>query len=311
MAGDGIVRDNTGRKDRRPASTRAYTGVVLPTFLVIGAKKAGTSSLHRYLGTHPDVFVPEAKRVDFFSGVTWDRGVDWYAQQFPATSRARARGEVCNSYTQDPVVSGVARRARSVVPDVRLVYLVRHPIDRIESHYRQAVGEWGLTDPIDVAVRANPGEFVAPSRYGHQAQCWLEEYPADQLLVITAEDLHSDPASVLSQVFEFIGVETQWSPPNLDRRYNRGTDHRRQAPLARRLRAAQLYGSVRHRVPKRLRHRAWLLTSRPPAMPPGSSTMGPDLRAQLLTTLQPDLAHLASIVPGLGCWGLLDGQEAG
>lgn len=306
VVGSGMEATDIVRKAR--GAWDPYTRTVLPTFLVIGAKKAGTSSLHRYLGTHPDVFVPERKRVDFFSGVTWDRGADWYAQQFPADSSARARGEVCNSYTQDPIVSGVAPRARSVLPDARLVYLVRHPIERIESHYRQAVGEWGLTEPIEVAVRANPGEFVAPSRYGHQAQCWLDEYPTDQLLVIAAEDLRTDPAGVMARVFGFLGVDPQWSPPNLDHRYNRGTDHRRQTPLVRRWRGAPLYRSVRQLVPKRLRHGAWLLTTRPHAMLPGASSMGPELRDELLAALRPDLAHLASIVPGLDCWGLLDEQ---
>lgn len=283
---------------------------MLPTFLVIGAKKAGTSSLHRYLGTHPDVHVPERKRIDFFSGVHWDLGADWYAEQFPSGARPRARGEVCNSYTHDPVVSGVAGRARSVVPEARLVYLLRHPLERIESHYRQAVGEWGLTDDIDTAVRENPGEFVVPSRYGHQVQCWLDAYPADQLLVVTAEDLRADPATTMARVFEFIDVDPHWSPPNLGRRYNRGHDHRLQRPTARRLRGGGSYRAIRPLLPKRVRHTAWLVTSRPPPAAARRATLGTDLRAELLATLRPDLENLARLVPGFRCWGLLDRPAA-
>src|SRR3954447_8551846 len=134
---------------------------MLPSFLVIGAKKAGSTSMHRYLASHPDVFMPAEKHLDFFSGETWERGVDWYAEQFAKGDRCAARGEASNSYAAHPVVQGVPARIASVVPDVRLVYVIREPIARITSHYRQAVAEWGETGAFDDVVFAKSAEYIA------------------------------------------------------------------------------------------------------------------------------------------------------
>ena len=112
---------------------------MLPNLIVIGAAKCGTTSLHEYLDLHPEVAMSREKELDFFvEEKHWGRGVEWYAAQF---EDAPVRGESSPSYTAYPRYRGVPERIRRVVPDAKLVYLVRDPVERIVSHFvhRQVV----------------------------------------------------------------------------------------------------------------------------------------------------------------------------
>src|SRR2546423_5079540 len=96
----------------------------LPNFLLIGAMRSGSTTLHASLSTHPEVFMAQPKELHFFvEERNWERGVYWYARRFAAGATAKARGEASVTYTQHPQLAGVARRAASVVPRARLIYL--------------------------------------------------------------------------------------------------------------------------------------------------------------------------------------------
>ena len=112
----------------------------LPTWITIGAMKSATTSLHRYLAEHPDIAVSEPKELDFFIEPRYGKlGLDWYRRQFG--SAAIAAGESSVNYTKCHKYPGVAARMHRHLPDVRLIYMVRDPFDRIESHWVHAVGE--------------------------------------------------------------------------------------------------------------------------------------------------------------------------
>lgn len=279
--------------------------MTLPTFLVIGAMKAGTSSLHRYVGGHPEVFVPDEKEPDFFLGESaWERGQDWYEALFEPGAGARARGEASTRYSKDPIFPGVPERAARLVPDVRLVYVLRHPVERILSHHRHAVAEWGHPAALEEALHGNWAEYLVPTRYAHQLDCWLEHFPREQLLVVTAEDLDARRGPTLSTVFEFLGVDPSWRPPDMHRRYNQAGDHRVPVQAAQGLRQAGIYRSVKRRVPKRVRHAAWLASSKPsPQAEPASPSQ---IESVVLERLLPDLRRLSELLPAFHCWGLLD-----
>ena len=101
---------------------------MLPNVLVVGAAKCGTTSLHEYLDRHPEIAMAREKELDFFvEQKNWSRGVDWYERQFAA---APVRGESSPSYTAYPRYRGVPERIRRIVPDAKLVYLVRDPVER-------------------------------------------------------------------------------------------------------------------------------------------------------------------------------------
>src|SRR5688500_17742284 len=106
----------------------------LPSFLIIGAMKSGTSSVHRYLGQHPDVFTSQRKELDFFNR-HYDRGLHWYMRQFgPGVA-----GESSPNYMKAHLWAETAGRIRKHVPDARLVCVLRNPIDRTLSHYLHSV----------------------------------------------------------------------------------------------------------------------------------------------------------------------------
>jgi hypothetical protein len=192
----------------------------LPTFLVIGAMKAGTTSLYEYVRSHPDVYMPDEKELDFFvAEKRWGRGLGWYSEQFEPGAGARARGEASTNYTKDPLFAGVAGRIASALPEVRLVYLVRNPIERIRSQYLHGLSAGWERRPIDRAVLEEP-QYVDVSRYAHQLDRYLDHFSREQILVVHAENLRDDRIGVVRRVFSFIGVDPTWHPADLDREYH-------------------------------------------------------------------------------------------
>lgn len=233
------------RRLRRPArryrvATRHLR--ILPSFLIIGAQRAGTTSLFDYLTRHPDVAGPRASKGDvfwskelhFFDDRFW-RGLGWYRSFFPlALSRrvARLRGgdmvasEATPSYLFHPAVP---ERVAATLPDVRLIALLRDPIERAYSHYQLMVrtgretlsfedalaaeserlaGEVDriLADPRYTSHRYRHPAYVARGMYADQVERWLAHFPREQLLVLRAEDFLARPAEVYAETLDFLGL---------------------------------------------------------------------------------------------------------
>lgn len=190
----------------------------LPTFIVVGGSKCGTSSLHYYLSLHPEVWMSRPKELFFFSGSdqrastgrrrgNWWRGEDWYRSHFRTVRRAC--GEATPSYVNHVRSPHAAERMRRLIPDVRLVQLVRDPMARLRSHYLMARRDPHLP-PISFAEFVQSGRFadyVARSDYGTGMARLLEHFPREQLLVLESADLDRDRARTLSRLFAFIGVD--------------------------------------------------------------------------------------------------------
>ena len=193
----------------------------LPTFLVIGAMKAGTTSLYEYLRGHPQVFMAAKKELDYFPpGNTWQRGPDWYRSQFADAGDAIAVGEASPTYAHDPLHRFVPERIHDLVPDVRLVYLVREPIERIQSQYRHRLRYDGERQPPTAEVLAGV-TYLAQSRYAHQIERYLACFPREQLLVVQSERLRDDRHETMRRILGFIGVDADALPPNLGEEYLR------------------------------------------------------------------------------------------
>jgi hypothetical protein len=194
---------------------------VLPNLIVIGAARCGTTSLHRYLDLHPDVAMSANKELDFFSvDARWERGVSWYERQF--LSGTLVRGESSPSYSTYPRTRDVPARMASVVPDARLVYLVRDPIERMLSLYRFA--RFVLrneTRELTEAVRDfETSRYVVGSRYALQLEQYLPLYPIERVFVIEQSDLRHRRAETMRLVFEFVGVDMAFEAPQLTREHN-------------------------------------------------------------------------------------------
>ena len=106
---------------------------MLPNLVIIGAMKCGTTSLHYYLDQHPDISMSAKKETNFFTPRGFDKGVEWYEQQF--TGGTRICGEASPNYSYFDRFPGVPERMHSVIPEPRIIYMVRNPIRRILSQY--------------------------------------------------------------------------------------------------------------------------------------------------------------------------------
>ena len=198
----------------------------LPGFLVIGAQKAGTTALYAYLRWHPGITGPSWKEVSFFDRHWW-RGEAWYRGQFPLRAGERLVGEASPSYLFHPLAP---ERARRLVPGVKLVALLRDPVDRAYSQYQHevALGREPLSfeDALaaeDDRLRGEVGRLVADprafsrawwdhsyasrGRYAEQLERWLAVFPREQLLVVRTEDLGQRPAETYATILSFLGTE--------------------------------------------------------------------------------------------------------
>ena len=266
---------------------------MLPTFVVIGAPKAGTTSLHRYLAAHPQVFMSEPKELHFFvRDRGWRRGLGWYEERFASAGDALARGESSPGYALAPHWPSMPGRMAEVLPDARLVYLVRDPVERAISHFAQ---QWRMgkeRKPIVRALLENP-LYLDGSRYAFQVERYLRHYPGERILILRAEDLLRDRRETVRRVLRFVGVYESWTAPELDRLHNTSAGRPGEWRWARMLRRSPAYRRVRHLLPARLRRRVTGLISRP--LPPGALEVPAEVRSALWAELADDMARFRSI----------------
>jgi len=204
----------------------------LPNFLLIGAMKAGTTSLYHYLQAHPEISMPHYKAPEFFvEESNWRRGINWYRKQFAsAGSDVVAVGEASNAYAKFPRFQGVPQRIADHIPEVRLIYTVRDPIDRIRSHYQTTAAQGTEKAPFDEAVFLNP-IYIDYSRYALQIEQYLRYFPREQLLVFSAEDLRNNRQATVQKVYEFLGVDSDFVPEELDREFYQTKERAARSPI--------------------------------------------------------------------------------
>ena len=194
--------------------------------MVIGAQKCGTSGLHHYLGLHPEISMSSPKELNFFIAErNWDRGPEWYRAQFDP--RASVRGESSPNYTAYPHHAGVPERMHSLVPDARVIYLVRDPIDRIAAHWVHNYAKRREKGDIAATVMHPNTTYVLRSQYFMQLRQFLNHFPADRILVLDQADLRHRRLETLRSVFSFVGVDPEFQDPGFTReRHRTGRKHR-------------------------------------------------------------------------------------
>jgi hypothetical protein len=226
---------------------------LLPDYLIIGAQRAGTTSLHRYLIQHPGVRTTlRTKGVHFFD-TGYGRGMSWYASRFPTrlTAWYVARrhgvelrtGEASPYYLFHPQVPA---RVAEHLPQVKLIALLRDPVGRAYSHYQHEAARGFETLSFEEAIEAEParlaGEeermlaeplyhsfahqhhsYLARGRYAEQLERWLARFDERQLLVLSSERFFAEPEATFARVLEFL--ELPAFPPGAFERHN-GYDYR-------------------------------------------------------------------------------------
>lgn len=204
----------TGTKGRHDGRTAATTVAgALPNLIVIGAQKCGTSGLHYYLGLHPEISISSPKELNFFIAErNWPRGLDWYRSRFDGSAPVRV--EASPNYTAYPQHTGVPERMAEVVPDARLIYIVRDPIERIAAHWVHNYSKGRHEGQLEAILRPKTS-YIARSRYAMQLERFLAVYPRERVLVLENEDLRARRDETLRTVFGFAGAD----PDFTDRRF--------------------------------------------------------------------------------------------
>jgi Sulfotransferase family len=183
--------------------------MTLPSFLIIGAMKAGTTTLYEDLVHVPGLYLPPEKEPDdlTYSEAETPRGRARYEAKFAACPPGAIAGEASTTYTKRPTFEGVAIRARRLLgPDLKLIYLTRDPVRRIISQYHHL---WGLSledRPLNEAVLEDES-YVAYSRYEWQLEPWRAVFPPEKILVLSFEDYVAHRMESLRRVCGFLGVE--------------------------------------------------------------------------------------------------------
>lgn len=210
--------------------------MALPTFFIVGAAKAGTTSLHRYLSEHPEISMSSEKEPMLFEKVNWLERIAEYKDLFDPD--ARVRGEASTAYAAYPWVPEIPDRIQALIPDARIIYCVRDPIARMVAHYAQFVWDEFPVRPWDELMDDLEDPMNMPvwiSRYATQYERWAERFAAERVLVVEQRDLLYDRGPTLRRVFEFLEVDPGFVSPNWDETHNRATDHRVPTDLALRL----------------------------------------------------------------------------
>jgi Sulfotransferase domain len=212
----------------------------LPAAVIVGAQKAGTTQLHLCLTRHPRCFSGATKELHYFTKRS-DYPLSWYRSQFPFARTVARVGGVCLESTPSYLPSPTALRMMSqVLPDARIIALLRDPVSRAFSHYqhyktrhletrkfRDIVDE-AINRPASAPTRgaalrddAKPMlDYVSRGYYAQQLELLLAIYPRQQVLIIDSADLFDDTNGVCQKVFEFLGVGPHPVPPR--KIHNRG-----------------------------------------------------------------------------------------
>jgi sulfotransferase family protein len=216
----------------------------LPTFFIIGAPKAGTTSLHLYLDQHPGIQMSANKEPRFFAGP--EDGIPYapgrvttlreYEALFDPT--VPVRGEASTDYAFHPRRQGVPARIKRLVPDASFLYLVRDPIARTISHYKMRVAFLGERRPLaqalaDLADRSSP--YLWPSLYASQLERYLSVFPYERIMVVDQADLLTDRASTLRGIFSFLGVDPDVTSERFEERLSDSREWRAYSPRYSRL----------------------------------------------------------------------------
>jgi hypothetical protein len=190
----------------------------LPNLFVIGALKAGTTSLHSYLDAHPEIGMSQVKELDYFiDQYNWGRGLDWYRSNFdPAFG---VRGESSPMYTMRPGSERAARRIHRLAPDARLIYVVRDPIERTVSHYLHAQAAGIEHRPLEEALADFDSDYLGTSMYAYQLEPFLELFGPERILVVSQEEMLRDRRAMLRRVFAFLAVDASFDTPDFDREW--------------------------------------------------------------------------------------------
>jgi hypothetical protein len=264
---------------------------LLPDFVVIGAMKCATTTLHEQLARQPGLFMSRLKEPSFFSDdQVYAKGLGWYTAIFRDAKDHQLRGESSTHYTKLPAYPCTVDRLARLLPRVKLIYVMRHPIDRLASHYLHELTVGRIKVGLEQAVVHHP-ELVDYGRYSMQLEPYLDAFGPEAVHPVFFDRLIAEPDDELERIGRFLGASEPlvWDhslkPQNVGRERLRDSPLRNafvQAPVLATLRRALVPGVLSERVKS-----YWRIGVDPPRIPP-------DLEARLRDVFDADLARLGS-----------------
>lgn len=266
----------------------------MPTFVVIGPGRTGTTMLFEAFKEHPDICMAKnTKETNFFND-EYPRGAEWYASFFAYCEGSNAVGEISNRYIYDP---DVPSRIAKCLPSVKLITVLRNPFERILSayNYRRRSGEIATGVPLEIALERYP-DLISQNFYFDQLSRYLEFFSIENLKIIFYDDLVIDPEEFIAEIFDFIGVDKTFVPQAIYRRINPtiASRHRFLSALARlsadALRRWQLYHLLDRAKNSEL-IKSFLFNKEMPTV----SRLSPQLHAQLAVYFMPQIQGIQRI----------------
>jgi hypothetical protein len=204
-----------------------------PNLFIVGAMKSGTSTLHTLLGEHPEIFMSEPKEPCYFIDLehlesparevveSWGfwRSEESYLEIFREAGEARFIGESSTNYSKRPKMPGAPERIAAFAPEARILYIMRDPVERTISHYWHAVGQRKERRDLVTALMEEP-HYREVSYYAYQLEPYLRLFGRDRVHTITLEQLRSNAPTSLEEIFGWLEVDSEFAPPDHDRREN-------------------------------------------------------------------------------------------
>ncbi|HXE80083.1 MAG TPA: sulfotransferase [Vicinamibacterales bacterium] len=263
----------------------------LPNLVVIGAQKCGTTSLHYYLSAHPQISMSSDKELDFFiEELNWRRGLEWYASHFnPA---AAVRGESSPNYTALHLFPGVAGRMQRVIPDARLIFVVRDPVDRLVSHWVHSYAKGNESRLMHEVLEDD--RYLSRSRYAMQLRPFLDAFPRERILILEMDDLKHHRHETMRAVYEFLGVDPTFRSLLFWRELHRSSAKRRKTALGLRISNSRV-GAWVDSLPARWRSDVQKLLYWPFSRPIDRPVLSPDDRRRLADRLAPDVEEFRAM----------------
>ncbi len=272
---------------------------MLPNLVIIGAMKCETTSLRYYLRAHPEIAMAPGGLNFFVDEGNWHRGPAWYGAQF---GTAAVRGDTSPRYANYPLTREVPERMHALLPDAKLLYIVRDPIERLVSHYCHYYAAGEEHRPLVDALRDVDGDpernpYVCRGLYFMQLERFLHWYGPDRILVCYQDDLRENRLATLQRIFRFLGVDTAFTSPGFGHMSHRTADKRRLNAVGRRLQHARVLRALAAARPQAYRGVDRLLTSTFGRRVP-RPTLPPDLREKLIGLYRDDARRVCAFVGG-------------
>lgn len=259
-----------------------------PNFFLIGASKCGTTTVWHMLKGHPDIYMCEPKEPWFFSGENYDKGWDWYLSLFSGASDEKVVGEAGTNYARVNEYPHVPQMLYDFAPDARLLYIVRHPLRRIESAWIQCLSTGhDMPRRFDEAVLKYP-PLIEGCRYWTNLNAFRRYFPDEQIYVMIFEDFVDSPLEEFNKLCDFLGVDRQAERECVTQK-NRASDKSMDHWIYHYMKRLPGYAPVESLMPRRIKSRInSLLTVPVPPKPMWSA----ELKAKVMNEVRQDCQEI-------------------